>query len=71
MIRSGNAGATRASYCWSGCHHYLLNFVWDKLLSMAAAKCLVCHIVEDPEFHKIDDCLLVLPKESAVADVGC
>ena len=33
---------------------------------MAAAKCLVGHIVDDNEFYKIDDCLLVLPTENAV-----
>ena len=34
-------------------HHYTLDFIRDNLASMAAAKCLVGHIVDDREFYKI------------------
>ena len=31
-------------------HDYMLDFIWDNLVSMAAAKCLVGHIVAHHEF---------------------
>ena len=50
-------------------HHYTLDFIRDNIAAMAAAKCIVGHIVDDYEFYRIDDCLLIPPKENAVEDV--
>ena len=35
--------------------HYTLDFIRDNLAAMAAAKCIVGHVVNDYEFYKIDD----------------
>ena len=50
-------------------HHYTLDFIWENLAAMATVKCIVGHVVDDYEFYKIYDCLLIPPKENAVEDV--
>ena len=42
-------------------HHWLLEFIWDNLPSMAAVKCVSGHITEHLESYSIDECLLVPP----------
>ena len=39
-------------------HYYSLDFIWDNLASVAAAKCLVGHIVHDLQSFTINECLL-------------
>lgn len=44
-------------------NHWTLQFTRDNLPPMAAAMCLVGHIVDDIETYGIDECLLKLPME--------
>jgi hypothetical protein len=42
-------------------HHWTLHFTRDNLPTMAAAMCVVGHIVEDLDTYSLDECLLQLP----------
>ena len=42
-------------------HHWTLNFTRDNLPTMAAAMCVVGHIVDDLDTYSLDECLLQLP----------
>ena len=48
---------------------YTLGFVGDNLLEMAAIKCLIGQIVDQPEMFGVDECLLQHPGEVSGGDV--
>jgi len=49
-------------------YHYSLDFIRDNLASVAAAKCLVGHIVNDLQSFTTNECLLGHPNEHISAD---
>jgi hypothetical protein len=50
-------------------HHYTLDFVRDNVPAMAAILCLSGQVVDHLASFRIDECLLVHPKESGSDDV--
>ena len=48
---------------------YTLDFVRDNIPAMAAIKCLIGQIVDQPEMFGIDECLLQHPGEVSGGDV--
>ena len=52
-----------------GQHHWNLDFIWDNIASMVAAKCLVGHIADHIESYRINKCLQMMNKEYASEEV--
>ena len=50
-------------------HHYTLDFVRDNVPAMAVILCLSGQVVDHLASFRIDECLLVHPKESGADDV--